>query len=127
MRNARHVLTLCAIGLIALSASLRAEPARVAGVWNLSVELEVGTGHPTVTFKQEGDKVSGTYEGRYGTSQVEGTVKEQAIEFTVAMSSDGNPVKGVFKGTVNGDSMTGTFEFDEIGGGKWSGVRASSK
>jgi hypothetical protein len=125
MQIAKNAAVVCLLAFLAVP--LRAEPAKVAGVWNLSVELEVGTGHPVVTLSQDGEKISGKYEGRYGTAPVEGTVKDQAIEFIVTMSSDGNPAKGVFKGTVNGDSMSGTFEFDEIGGGKWSGVRAAAK
>jgi len=87
------------------------------------VELAVGTGHPTVTLKQDGEKITGTYDGRYGPSPLEGTVKERKIEFTVSMTAEGAAVTGVFTGTVQEDGMLGSVEFDEAGEGTWTAVR----
>jgi len=109
------------------SATLIAEPAKVAGQWNFTVELEVGTGHPVVTFKQDGEKLTGTYDGRYGVSALEGTIKEKKIEFTVTMVAEGVSVSGVFSGTVEGDTMSGNVEFDEAGEGTWSATRTPAK
>jgi hypothetical protein len=117
-------------GLVALfiaSATLVAEPAKVAGQWNFTVELELGTGHPVVNFKQDGEKITGTYDGRYGQSPLEGTVKEKKIEFTVTMVAEGVSVAGVFSGAVDGDTMSGTVEFDQAGEGTWSATRAPAK
>ncbi|MEO7272605.1 MAG: hypothetical protein ABIX28_19975 [Vicinamibacterales bacterium] len=105
-------------------ASLRVpEPAKVAGVWSFNVELSVGTGHPTVTLKQDGEKITGTYEGRYGPSPLEGTVKDQKIEFIVSMTAEGTAVTGAFVGTVQEEGMSGTMEFDGAGDGTWTAVR----
>ena len=79
-----------------------AEPAKIGGVWKFTVELEVGTGHPTVTLKQDGEKLTGTYDGRYGAAPLEGTIKENKIEFTVSMTAEGAAVTGVFSGVVEG-------------------------
>jgi hypothetical protein len=116
-----------AIGLAAGAAGeLRhegVEPAKVAGVWTFNVELAVGTGHPTVTLKQDGEKITGTYEGRYGPSPLEGTVKDQKIEFTVSMTAEGTAVTGVFTGTVQEEGMSGTMDFEGAGDGTWTAVR----
>ena len=109
------------------SITVIAEPAKVAGRWNFTVELEMGTGHPVVTLKQDGEKISGTYDGRYGQSPLEGTVKEKKIEFTVTMVAEGVSVAGVFSGSVDGDTMSGTVEFDQAGEGTWSATRAVEK
>jgi len=103
-----------------------AEPAKVAGVWTFSVELAVGTGHPTVALKQDGEKITGTYDGRYGPSPLEGTVKDQKIEFTVSMTAEGAAVTGVFTGTVQAEGMSGSVEFDQAGEGTWTAVRKTS-
>jgi hypothetical protein len=118
------------IGLVAsliASTTVVADPAKVAGQWNFTVELEMGTGHPVVNFKQEGEKITGTYDGRYGQSPLEGTIKEKKIEFTVTMVAEGVSVAGVFSGAVEGDSMSGTVEFDQAGEGTWSATRAAAK
>ena len=46
--------------LILLSAALvSAAPANIAGQWQFTVELAVGTGRPLVTFKQDAEKITG--------------------------------------------------------------------
>ena len=99
------------------------EPASVAGKWNATLELETITGHPVLAFKQEGEKLTGTYQGRYGEFALKGTVKEKNIEFTVTMVAEGTQTQGVFSGTVDGDTMRGTVEFEGAGDGSWSASR----
>jgi len=108
-----------------------AEPVKIGGVWKFTVELELGTGHPTVTLKQDGEKLTGTYDGRYGAAPLEGTIKENKIEFTVSMTAEGAAVTGVFSGVVEGDDgnqgMRGAVDFDQAGEGTWTAVRAAAK
>ena len=108
-----------------------AEPVKIGGVWKFTVELEVGTGHPTVTLKQDGEKVTGTYDGRYGAAPLEGTIKENKIEFTVSMTAEGAAVTGVFSGVVEGEGekqgMRGAVDFDQAGEGTWTAVRAAAR
>jgi hypothetical protein len=104
-----------------------AEPVKIGGVWKFTVELELGTGHPTVTLKQDGEKLTGTYDGRYGAAPLEGTIKENKIEFTVSMTAEGAAVTGVFSGVVEGDNMHGAVDFDQAGEGTWTAVRAAAK
>ena len=124
MLAARWGLVLC---LATSASSTLAEPAKVAGVWKFTVELEVGTGHPTVTLKQDGEKLTGTYDGRYGPSPLEGTVKENKIQFTVSMTAEGAAVTGAFSGVVEQDGMSGSVVFDQAGEGTWSAVKAPPK
>jgi hypothetical protein len=103
---------------------LAAEPAKVAGKWNVTLELPSITGHPVVTLKQDGEKLTGTYEGRYGESLLTGTVKEKEITFTVTFVAEGMQTQGVFAGKVDGDTMGGDVSFEGAGDGTWSAVRA---
>ena len=102
-------------------------PANIAGQWQFTVELAVGTGRPLVTFKQDGEKITGTYEGRYGKSALEGTVKENHVEFTVTVVAEGTTVSGVFAGDFEKDRMSGTVEYEGAGDGTWSAVRIPEK
>jgi hypothetical protein len=102
---------------------LAAEPAKVAGKWNVTLELSSITGHPVITLKQDGEKLTGTYEGRYGESPLTGTVKEKEISFTVTMVAEGTQTQGVFAGKVDGDTMGGDVSFEGAGDGTWSAVR----
>jgi hypothetical protein len=106
---------------------LSAAPANIAGQWQFTVELAMGTGKPLVTFKQDGEKITGTYEGRYGKSNLEGTVKDNQVQFTVTVVAEGTTVSGVFTGTCENDRMSGEVEYEGAGDGTWSAVRAPSK
>ena len=115
-------LAILALSLAAVIAS--AEPANVAGKWNISLELESITGHPVVLLKQDGEKLTGTYEGRYGQSELKGSIKEKDIEFAVTLVAEGMQTQGVFAGKVNGDTMSGNVSFEGAGDGTWSATRA---
>jgi hypothetical protein len=121
-RSARAVL-LVLISVVLVSAA----PASIAGQWQFTVELAVGTGRPLVTFKQDGEKVTGTYEGRYGKSNLEGTVKENAVQFTVTVVAEGTTVSGLFSGTYENDRMSGDVDYEGAGDGTWSAVRVAAK
>lgn len=65
---------------------------------------------PTLTLKQEGDKISGTLAGGRGPGMpVEGTISGNSITWTLQRRlADGIARPEVYKGTVNGDSITGS-------------------
>jgi hypothetical protein len=116
------VTRLLAIALVSMA--VLAEPAKVAGKWNGALQLEAISGRPVLTFKQDGEKLTGTYEGYYGASPLEGTVKEKDISFTVSYTIEGSKIQAIFSGTVDGDTMGGKVEFEGAGNGTWSAARA---
>jgi len=117
---------LLAISLLAVVAS--AEPAKVAGKWNVTLQLESITGHPVILLKQDGEKLTGTYESaRYGQSELKGSIKDKEIEFSVSFVAEGMQTQGVFGGTVDGETMGGNCSFDGAGDGTWSASRVKSQ
>ena len=124
-----RLLLVTAGALVALLASpaVMAEPAKVDGKWNVLLQLESITGHPVLTLKQDGEKLTGTYEGRYGPSALEGEIKESKIAFVVTFNAEGTRTTGVFQGTVDGATMGGSVEFEGAGSGTWSAVRAKAE
>ena len=121
----KYLMRMAALALAI--AVVAAEPVNIAGAWQFTVELEVGTGRPIVTFKQDGEKITGTYEGRYGTSNLEGTVKEKNVQFTVTVVAEGTTVTGVFTGVFEADRMSGDVEYEGAGDGTWTAVRMAAK
>ena len=55
--------------------------ANISGVWNAAVETAQGTGNPVFTFKQEGEKLTGTYKGTFGEAPLTGTIKATTSAF----------------------------------------------
>lgn len=116
--------TLAILALSVFAAAVSAEPANVAGKWNVTLQLESITGHPVILLKQDGEKLTGTYEGRYGQSELKGSIKEKDIEFTVSIVAEGMQTQGVFAGKVDGDTMSGDVSYEGAGDGTWSATRA---
>ena len=97
-------------------------PASVAGKWAMTLEMSMGTGTPTLELKQDGEKITGTYTGRYGTFALEGAIKGRAIEFAVTMSAEDQTVTMRFAGEVaaDGQTMKGTAALADLGEATWS-------
>jgi hypothetical protein len=97
----------------------------VTGVWAFEVQTEMGTGTPQVTFKQEGEKLTGHYSSAVlGEADLAGSVKGSAIEFTVAANVQGNAVTLTFTGTVDdANAMKGKVSFAGLGEGTFTGKR----
>lgn len=98
---------------------LAAQEVDVTGTWQFVVELDLGSGEPTFVFKQEGETLTGTYEGLFGTAEVTGTVKGNEIEFRFG----GDAAEAVYTGTVDGDTMKGTCDYGGVGEGTWEAKR----
>lgn len=90
--------------------------ADVTGKWSLSIDSGAAHSNTELDLKQEGSKLSGTYKGSGSESPLKGSVKGDAIEFTVAVGNR----KMIFKGSASGSSMSGTMEMAGLDeGGRW--------
>jgi hypothetical protein len=97
----------------------------VTGTWSFQVESAAGTGTPTMTFKQEGEKLSGHYSGQLGEAPLAGSIKGNAIEFTIDVSVQGTDVHIVYSGTVEKDSMKGKVNLGDFGEGTFAAKKKS--
>jgi len=90
-----------------LAGTLALQAADISGKWTAQVPGRDGqTREATFTFKVEGEKLTGTTSGRNGDVAItDGTVKGDAIAFTVVMNFQGNEVKMLYKGTVAGEEI----------------------
>jgi len=94
----------------------------VTGKWAVTLEMSMGSATPGLELKQDGEKVTGTYTGRYGSFPLEGTLKGRAIAFSFTMSAEGQSVTMTYAGEVAADalSMKGTASLGEMGDATWS-------
>jgi hypothetical protein len=97
----------------------------VTGAWVFTVESAAGKSNPTVTFKQDGEKLTGQYTSQLmGEAQLTGSVKGQAIEFAISATVQGAAIDLKYTGTVESkDSMKGTLSAGDFGGGTFTAVR----
>jgi hypothetical protein len=97
----------------------------VTGTWSFQVETGAGTGTPTMTFKQEGEKLTGHYSGQLGEAPLNGTVKGTAVEFAIDVEVQGTAVHIVYSGKVEKDSMKGTVKLADFGEGTFTAKKKS--
>jgi hypothetical protein len=96
----------------------------ISGVWAFQVETSQGTGSPTFTFKQDGEKLTGQYKGAFGEAPLTGTVKDVKVDFVVKVEAQGQQFTLTYTGTIEKDgTMKGTAELGEIGSAKWTAKR----
>jgi hypothetical protein len=114
--------------LCALSAALpsaQTTKVDVSGTWVFEVQTPAGGGSPTVTLKQDGEKLTGHYSSAtLGEADLTGSVSGNTIAFDFTADVQGNSVPVSYKGTVeNNTSMKGTISITGVGDGTFTGAK----
>ena len=94
----------------------------LTGKWIFDVKTDAGTGTPTVTFKQDGEKLTGHYSSQtLGEADLTGTVKGADIAFSFSGDVQGQSITSNYKGTIESNtSMKGTLEIVGLGAGTFT-------
>ena len=110
-------LTSTLLALALLTASPVFAQTNVTGDWDVTVVSPQGTNTTPVTFKQEGDKVTGTVVGRNGNEAAvaDGAIKNNEVTFKVVRERDGQKFTAKYKGELKGESIKGTVERERDG------------
>jgi len=100
--------------------------ANLAGDWNVSLQLDTITATPSMTVKQDGDKLTGEYVSQqYGKFPLSGSVKGTEMTFTVSMTVEGNAINAVYTGVLQADgTLKGSVD---IAGGAMAGTFTATK
>jgi hypothetical protein len=126
-RLRKHIITAITITTAAFLLysvlTVGAQSTNVSGNWKLTFETQNGAANPSVVLKQDGEKLTGTYKGRFGESPLEGAVKGKEIKFTVKVNAQGQEFLLEYAGAVEGDTMKGKVKFGEMGEADFSGKK----
>ena len=126
-RIRKHIIAsitiITAAFMFAAILTVGAQSTNVTGNWKLTIESPNGTGGPSLVLKQDGEKLTGTYKGRFGESPLEGTVKGKEIKFSTKVNAQGQEVLVEYSGTVDGDTMKGKAKFGDLGEGTFTGKK----
>jgi hypothetical protein len=95
----------------------------VTGTWLFQVETSMGSGTPTFTFKQEGEKLTGHYKGLLGEADLSGTVKGNVITFSFNFDAQGMQGTVTYTGTIDRDTMKGTAKLADAAEGTFTAKR----
>ena len=72
----------------------------VTGKWAFTVETAAGPGTPTMTFKQDGEKLTGHYTGSSARPTSPARSKGTDIKFTFTADVQGTALNAIYTGTV---------------------------
>jgi hypothetical protein len=111
------IFFICILFLLAIS--LSAQDINVTGDWEMTVTTPRGERTQEVNFKQEGEKLTVTMQGRGGEVTAEGTVKGDEIEWTITRSTPRGEFKMTYTGKIEGDTMSGEVQMGDFGSGEW--------
>jgi hypothetical protein len=97
----------------------------VTGKWTFTVQTDAGSGTPTVTLKQDGEKLTGHYSSQnLGEAELSGTVKGQEIKFTFNADAQGTSLTVTYTGTIESkDSMKGSVDLGGLAQGTFTAKR----
>ena len=113
-----------AVMLSAPHTNAQAAKVNVTGKWLFSVETGAGSGTPTMTFTQDGEKLTGKYNGQFGNADLTGTVKGQDIAFSFNVDAQGTAVTFKYTGTIESkDALKGKVEIAGLGEGTFTAKR----
>lgn len=119
-------LVIVAVAVVAMSSIGVAQGDKVdmTGKWTFEVQTDAGTGSPTFTIKQEGEKLSGHYVGTLGEADFTGTQKGKDFTITFSVDAQGTKLDVSYKGTVESkDAVKGTVSIAGLGDGTFTGRR----
>ena len=114
-------MLVCAAFVIAVLPAFAAEG--VSGKWKMTVKSARGERVSEVTMEQTGEKLQVTSKDRQGNEvKSEGTVKGAEITWTMKRTTPNGEFVIVYKGKVEGKTMSGTTE-TPMGAGEWTAER----
>lgn len=123
MNTVRTVLLAAVAIACSPCGAVLAQGTTVTGEWAFTVNTDQGSGNPTFTFTQEGEKLTGTYNGTFGVADLTGTVKGTAIQFSFTADVQGQQAPITYKGTVEKNTMKGTLDIAGMVNGTFTATR----
>ena len=109
--------------VLALFVPVMGQGVNITGEWAFTVQTDQGGGTPTITFKQDGEKLTGKYTGQLGAADLTGTVKGNDVKFTFSIDVQGQQAVVSYTGTVDKNTMKGTLDLGGMATGTFTATK----
>jgi hypothetical protein len=116
-------MMLAIVAVVAAATAFAGQAAKVdvTGKWLFNVETAAGAGAPTITLKQDGEKLTGHYSGQLGEADLTGTIKGAEFTFKFTVDAQGTNLDCTYKGTAEGkDALKGTVNIAGLADGTFT-------
>ena len=118
------VLAFAVLAAAAVPLDLRAQDVSLAGEWELVAETQKGGVNWTAVFAVAGEDLEVTMTGPRGNAvKGLGTLKGDALEWTIKVTTPRGVMDIHYQGTVTGDTMSGEVARGNQGTSNWSAKR----
>src|SRR5919204_4729659 len=113
-------------GIVLLAAAPAFAQTNVTGDWDVTINSPQGANTVHVTFKQDGEKLSGVLKGQAGQLPFEnGSVVADDLKFSFTVPIQGTPLEITMTGKVKESTIEGKAEFGGFGEGDWTAKRST--
>lgn len=97
----------------------------IDGTYKIDVNSPMGAQSATLTLKTDGDSLSGTSVSSQGTQDFDGgSVDSNDFTFSMNLSGPMGQIQLDFKGTVDGDDISGNVQLGSFGSASFKGGRS---
>jgi hypothetical protein len=121
----RKIATVLSCLLLAAAALSFAADAVVSGTWKMTTKSQRGERSFDAVMTQDGEKLTVKTKDREGNDVTsEGTVKGPEITWTTKRQTPMGEMVITYKGKIEGETMSGTTQFGEMGSGEWKAEKA---
>ncbi len=114
MNRRMRVVILFLLLIANISLCAEANPIHVQGKWQASWTARLGSEPVMLELKQHGTKLSGKLLRASGAAPLSGVIDGKEISFVVNFAGS-KPYSILFKGSVEGDSIKGTSQAQNVG------------
>ena len=97
--------------VLAATAAAPLAQTSVAGEWVLTVNGPQGTVDTDASFKQSGEKVTGTFSSQLGETNVEGTMTGSTLSLAFSVVTQNGPIDIRMTAEVSGAEMKGSIDY----------------
>lgn len=111
------VMAISFVFILALGAN--ASGIDMTGKWTMQVKSETSSGSPVFDIQQEGEKLTGTYNGKFGEAPITGTVNGDEFKLTYEMSG----VSVTYAGKTDGNTCQGDVDYGMYGKATFTGKK----
>jgi xanthosine utilization system XapX-like protein len=130
MRAKNTLIIMAGLLVLTLPSLLRAQvPAPpktpdVSGIWVMTMQTPQGEMAMDATFTQDKEAIKVSMMSPMGTEMKgEGTIKEQELQWTMAISTPNGEFSLGFKAKLDGDTMTGEVQMGDFGSSTFSAIK----
>ncbi len=114
------------VTVLGFASSITAQTSKVdvSGTWIFTVQTDAGTTSPSVTLKQDGEKLTGHYSSEaLGEADLTGSVKGRDLKFTFTASVQGTSFQVTYAGTIEDNGLKGTVDLAGMAQGTFTAKR----